>query len=109
MTAAALPHRQLICVFGCGGDRDKGKRPVMGEIAARLCDLAMVTDDNPRTEDPEAIVEQILAGITNRADYVKEPSWLAGRKPMERGCTVIRDRKTAIAWRSGPAGRKISW
>ena len=96
-TAAALPHRQLIGVFGCGGDRDKGKRPVMGEIATRLCDLAIVTDDNPRTEDPEAIVEQILAGIQNRTEYVKDSSWLAGRKPMDRGCTVIRDRKTAIA------------
>lgn len=94
LTVAALPHRQLFCVFGCGGDRDKGKRPVMGEIAARVCDVVVVTDDNPRTEDPDRIVEQILTGIAGEA---KDPSWLAGRRTSERGCTVIRDRKTAIA------------
>ncbi len=95
-TVAALPHRQLIGVFGCGGDRDKGKRPVMGEIAVRLCDVAIVTDDNPRTEDPDAIVEQILAGILNRAEQVKDVAWLSGRAITEQGCTVIRDRKAAI-------------
>ena len=52
---------RLICVFGCGGDRDRGKRPVMGQIAADLADLAVVTDDNPRTEDPAAIRAEILA------------------------------------------------
>lgn len=52
---------RLICVFGCGGDRDRGKRPVMGQIAADLADLAIVTDDNPRTEDPAAIRAEILA------------------------------------------------
>jgi UDP-N-acetylmuramoyl-L-alanyl-D-glutamate--2,6-diaminopimelate ligase len=53
----------IICVFGCGGDRDRDKRPQMGEIAARLCDLAIVTSDNPRTEEPAAIIDQILPGI----------------------------------------------
>ena len=54
---------RLGAVFGCGGDRDRGKRPIMGEIAARLADRVWVTSDNPRTESPEAIVEEVLVGV----------------------------------------------
>ena len=54
---------KLWCVFGCGGDRDKGKRPMMGAIAEQYADVVVVTDDNPRTEEPKAIVEDILAGM----------------------------------------------
>jgi UDP-N-acetylmuramoyl-L-alanyl-D-glutamate--2,6-diaminopimelate ligase len=54
---------RLWVIFGCGGDRDKTKRPVMGEIAARLSDVVIVTSDNPRTEEPSAIIEQIIQGI----------------------------------------------
>ena len=70
---------KMICVFGCGGDRDRTKRPLMGKIAAELADVAVVTSDNPRTEDPARILEDVIAGIPDRATYM-----------------VVRDRATAI-------------
>ena len=63
-TARDLAAGRLICVFGCGGDRDRGKRPEMGRIAAELADVPIVTSDNPRSEDPLTIIDEILAGMS---------------------------------------------
>jgi UDP-N-acetylmuramoyl-L-alanyl-D-glutamate--2,6-diaminopimelate ligase len=62
-TARKLTRGRLGVVFGCGGDRDRGKRPVMGEIGARLADRMWVTSDNPRSESPTAIIDQIVEGV----------------------------------------------
>jgi UDP-N-acetylmuramoyl-L-alanyl-D-glutamate--2,6-diaminopimelate ligase len=79
---------RLIAVFGCGGDRDRGKRPQMGDVTRRLADVAVVTSDNPRSEDPEAIIADIVAGDGGPAELVVEP-----------------DRRAAIARAIALAGR----
>ena len=73
---------RLVCLFGCGGDRDKVKRPIMGAIAADNSDFVIVTSDNPRTEEPEEIIREIVAGMKNK------------RTPKK----VICDRVEAIHW-----------
>lgn len=79
-------ERRIAIVFGCGGDRDRGKRPQMGEIAARLADHVVVTSDNPRSEDPQAIIDEIAKGIAGK-DVLK-----------------IRDRREAIEKTIAEAG-----
>ena len=64
-TFKELKKGRLVCLFGCGGDRDAKKRPIMGSIAARLSDFVIVTSDNPRTEEPSLIIKDILEGMKN--------------------------------------------
>ena len=80
LTAARkITQGNLICVFGCGGDRDRGKRPKMGNISATIADHSVITSDNPRTEEPDAIIGDIMEGLPDGASY-----------------DLIQDRRTAI-------------
>ncbi len=76
-TLNRLRQGRLIVVFGCGGDRDRTKRPLMGRIASRLADLTIVTSDNPRTEDPLSIIGEIKPGIAGNSFKVIEDRRLA--------------------------------
>jgi UDP-N-acetylmuramoyl-L-alanyl-D-glutamate--2,6-diaminopimelate ligase len=94
-TLKEIATGRVITVFGCGGDRDNGKRPIMGKIAATMSNLAIVTSDNPRTEDPKVILEQIKAGITPlgireyRLDELTDDF-------SDNGFVVIENRRDAI-------------
>ena len=79
-TARGLTSGRLICVFGCGGNRDRGKRPQMGRIAAELADVVVLTSDNPRHEEPRAIIDEIAAGV-----------------PAATSAAICEDRREAIA------------
>ena len=94
-TVAELRTARIITIFGCGGDRDKGKRPVMGEIAARLSDLAIITSDNPRTEDPQAILDEVRAGLLSLALREYRLDELA-QGFQEKGFATILSRREAI-------------
>jgi UDP-N-acetylmuramoyl-L-alanyl-D-glutamate--2,6-diaminopimelate ligase len=83
----------VICVFGCGGDRDRDKRPLMGEIAARLADVPVVTSDNPRSEDPAAILEEIKAGMSERDDVRVE---VDRRAAIRRAFEIAGDGDTVV-------------
>ncbi len=90
-----LATGKVICVFGCGGNRDSAKRPQMGAIASRLCDLTVITNDNPRTESPREIIGQILEGVKKAAVLRYTSSDLAAGL-QQRGYIVEPDRKNAI-------------
>jgi UDP-N-acetylmuramoyl-L-alanyl-D-glutamate--2,6-diaminopimelate ligase len=97
----ALAPRRLVCVFGCGGDRDRGKRPLMGEAAGRGADQVVVTSDNPRTEAPGAILAEIVPGLERAGLRRLAPDALRGG---ERGFAVEPDRRAAIALAVSCAG-----
>ena len=87
MTARDVTAGRLICLFGCGGDRDKTKRPIMGAVAQELADLVVVTTDNPRTEAPGDIIADILSGMSPGEDVVvREDRAQAIRFCLELGC-----------------------
>ena len=92
----SLDHRRLICVFGCGGDRDELKRPLMGEIVARLADITVVTDDNPRREDPAAIRAAVIEGVVRGGLPSRPVEWLDRCPDGERGHVEIGGRENAI-------------
>ena len=89
--ARRLASGRLICVFGCGGDRDRAKRPLMGEVVSRLADLAIVTSDNPRSEEPVAIIEEILTGMNGAEDVVPDRAAAIARavESAEEGDVVL--------------------
>ncbi len=94
-TLTKLEHQRLITLVGCGGDRDPRKRPVMAEVAVRYSDLAVFTSDNPRTEDPLQILEQLRAGAlaAGASEYLPE-----NYSADKRGFVVIPDRRAAIEY-----------
>jgi len=92
---SSFQSNRIITVFGCGGDRDRGKRPLMGRAAATLSDLTLLTSDNPRSENPLDILKEIEAGVAKEGIRKFPEEELQGRFP-EKGYTVIPDRRRAI-------------
>ena len=109
-TARPLSAKRLITVFGCGGDRDRSKRPLMGMVAARLSDVVVITSDNPRSEDPARIIEEIERGIpagsqaSSRAPVVE--SVVDRAAAIERAVSMASRRRRGADRRQGP--REVS-
>ena len=96
-----LKRGRLITVFGCGGDRDRSKRPIMGRAVARESDLGVVTSDNPRTEDPASIIEMICVGVREAPVKLVEPGALGAE--WKGAYAVVPDRREAIVAAIGAA------
>ena len=92
LEASHPPFRRLICVFGCGGDRDKGKRAMMGLVAEKFSDHCIVTSDNPRSEDPQRIIAEVVSGMTANKHEVIVDRAIA----IERAIAMARQRDTVL-------------
>jgi UDP-N-acetylmuramoyl-L-alanyl-D-glutamate--2,6-diaminopimelate ligase len=105
---ALAPDRKLMVVFGCGGDRDRGKRPLMGKVAGELADLVVVTSDNPRSEDPQSIMAAIEEGV--KASGNDRYRMLPDRRDAIRRAISIADREWAvlIAGKGNETGQEIA-
>jgi UDP-N-acetylmuramoyl-L-alanyl-D-glutamate--2,6-diaminopimelate ligase len=90
----AYTQGKVICVFGCGGDRDSNKRPIMGEISGKTADYTIITSDNPRTEDPEKIVKEIEKGIQKTNG--KYEVIVDRTKAIERAIEIVESRDMVI-------------
>lgn len=101
-TLSELEHCRLYTVVGCGGDRDSGKRPLMAAVAVKYSDLAIFTSDNPRTEDPLAILEQIRAGALAAGSCELDPAEV---NSDSNGFIVIPERRSAINYAAALAGK----
>ena len=100
-----LTDGRLIVVFGCGGDRDRSKRPRMGHVAQELADVVVVTSDNPRSEDPQAIIDEILAGTTPSENLYTEPD---RKKAIEAACRLAgRDDVVIVAGKGHETYQKL--
>lgn len=95
---------RVICVFGCGGDRDKSKRAPMGECATRLADISVVTSDNPRTENPISIIEDILRGVHRDSDYTVVPN---RREAIACALSIAREGDTVMLCGKGHENYEI--
>ena len=78
--------KRIVTVFGCGGNRDRAKRPLMGEAVARLSDVAVLTSDNPRHEEPEAIMADVMPGLSGAAEVFADPD---RRRAIEKGLELL--------------------
>jgi len=91
-----LGPERILTVFGCGGDRDRGKRPLMGAVVASWSDLSVVTSDNPRSEPPGRIIEEILQGVRAKGVPYFKPEQIGSLRPGQKGYTAVEDRRQAI-------------
>ncbi len=93
VTLNKISSKRIVVVFGCGGDRDKTKRPLMGIIACKYSDIAFLSSDNPRTEDPDLIINDICKGIKTDFQKLCEKDISV---PSKKGYLIERDRRTAL-------------